>query len=101
MVEEEELITEQEYLNLTKLIDPKTDVIEKERICFLWSNQYCELDTYTGKYEGVIILKIEPVETTGDSANMQIPPFIDIEDNITGNLYYNERSMAMKQRKRT
>jgi len=101
LVEEEELITEQEYLNLTKLIDPKTDVIEKERICFLWSNQYCELDTYTGKYEGVIILKIEPVETTGDSANMQIPPFIDIEDNITGNLYYNERSMAMKQKKRT
>ncbi len=100
LIEEEELITEQEYLNLTKLIDPKTDAIRKERICFLWNNQYCELDSYTGKCEGVAILKIEPVETTRGAATIQIPPFIAIEDNITGNMQYYERSMATKKKKK-
>jgi CYTH domain-containing protein/predicted ATPase len=98
LIEEEELITEQEYLNLTKLIDPKTDAIRKERICFLWNNQYCELDSYTGKCEGVTILQIEPVETTRGGPTIQIPPFIAIEDNITGNLRYYERSMATKKK---
>ena len=101
LIEEEELITEQEYLNLTKLINPKTDAIGKERICFLWNNQYCELDSYTGKCEGSTILKVEPVETTQGAATIQIPPFIAVEGNITGNPQYNERSMAMKQKRKT
>jgi CYTH domain-containing protein/thymidylate kinase len=100
LIEEEELITEQEYLNLTKLIDPKTDGMGKERICFLWSNQYCELDSYKGKYEGVTILKVEPVETARDKAKIHIPPFITVEANITGNPQYNERYMAMKQKRK-
>ena len=100
LIEEEELITEQEYLNLTKLIDPQTDGMGKERICFLWSNQYCELDRYKGKCEGITILKVEPVETAGDTAKIHIPPFIAVEGNITGNPQYNERYMAMKQKRK-
>ena len=100
LIEEEELITEQEYVNLIKLIDPKTDGMEKERICFLWKNQYCELDSYKGKHEGITILKVEPVETARDTAKIHIPPFIAVEGNITGNPQYNERSMAIKQKKK-
>jgi CYTH domain-containing protein/thymidylate kinase len=101
LIEEEELITEQEYLNLTKLIDPQTDVMRKERICFLWNNQYCELDGYKGKREGITILKVEPVETARAAAKIHIPPFIAVEDNITGNPQYNERSLAIKQKKKS
>lgn len=101
LIEEEELVTEQEYLNLTKLIDPQTDVMRKERICFLWNNQYCELDSYKGKCEGVTILKIEPVETARGTATIHIPPFIAVEGNITGNPQYNERCMAIKQKKKS
>ena len=100
LIEEEELITEQEYVNLIKLIDPKTDGMVKERICFLWKNQYCELDSYKGKHEGITILKVEPVETARDTAKIHIPPFIAVEGNITGNPQYNERSMAIKQKKK-
>ena len=100
-LQEEELITEQEYVNLTKLIDPKTDCVGKERICFLWSNQYCELDSYKGKCEGIAILKVEPAETARDAANIHIPPFITVDRNITGDPRYNERYMAMKQKKKT
>lgn len=49
-IEEEELIAEQEYMNLKNLIDPRTDVVEKERVCFLWNNQYFELDRFRGRW---------------------------------------------------
>jgi CYTH domain-containing protein/thymidylate kinase len=100
LIEEEELITEQEYVNLTKLIDPKTDAMGKERICFLWGNQYCELDSYKGKCEGIVILKVEPVETARDTVKIHVPPFIAVEGNITGDPKYNERSMATKQKRK-
>lgn len=101
LIEEEELIGEQEYLNLTKLIDPKTDAIVKERICFLWNNQYCEVDSYKGKNEGITVLKVEPAETAGDRVSTHVPPFIAVEGNITGNPQYAERIMAIKQKRKT
>ena len=87
-IEEEELITEQEFYTLKNLIDPKTDVVEKERICFFWDNHYFELDRYKGKNEGITILEAE-----------QIPAFISIEKNITGDPRYNTRNMAIQKRK--
>ena len=61
-VTEEELIDEQQFLNLKKLIDPKTSALVKERACFLWNNHYFELDSYLGAYEGLTILGVEPAE---------------------------------------
>ena len=87
-IEEEELITEQEFHTLKNLIDPKTVIIEKEHICFLWNNQYFELDMYKGANKGLAIFEAE-----------QLPPFISIEKKITGDLQYSTRNMATKHRK--
>jgi len=65
-------------------------MIEKEHICFLWNNQYFELDRYKGTNEGLAILEVEQFE---------IPPFISIEKKITGDLQYGTRNMAAKHRK--
>jgi len=51
-VTEEELIDEQQFENLRKLIDPKTEVLSKKRICFLWKNRLFELDSYGGAMRG-------------------------------------------------
>jgi len=99
-IKEEGLITEQEYLHLAKLIDPKTDVIVKERTCFLWNNQHFELDRYKGRHDGITALKIEPFETIKKGAKIHIPPFIKVDGNITDNSIYNERYMAIKQKKK-
>lgn len=98
MIEEEELISEQEYNTLGRLIDPKTNIIVKERICFFWKNQYFELDIYKGHNQGISILKVEPVETPDGKAKIDIPPFITVSENITDNPDFNERNMALKQK---
>ena len=100
-VEEEELIVEQEYLTLKNLIDPKTDIIEKERICFLWENRYFELDRYKGRREGLMILKVEFDGSAKGKEKLRIPPFIAATDNITADPRYLTRSVAIRQKRST
>jgi CYTH domain-containing protein/predicted ATPase len=100
-IEEEELITEQHYASLKKLKAPGTEVLTKERVSFLWHNQHIGIDAYKGRYDGLSVLELEPCETAGEDATIQLPSFIAVQKNITHNPRYSERSMAMKKRKRT
>jgi CYTH domain-containing protein len=97
-VGEEELLTEQHYLNLSKLIDPKTEVLKKERICFVWKNQYCEVDSYKERHEGMDILKVEPFDSASSGSKVEIPPFIVVGRRVTDEIQYDERNMALKQK---
>ncbi|HTZ18524.1 MAG TPA: AAA family ATPase [Dissulfurispiraceae bacterium] len=96
--EEEELLTEQHYLNLSKLIDPKTEVLKKERICFEWNNHYCEVDRYKDRHTGLNILKIEPFDGALSGRNIDVPPFVVIGKRVTDEVEYDERHMALKQK---
>ena len=97
-IAEEELLTEQHYLNLSKLIDPKTEVLKKERICFVWNNQYCEVDRYKERHAGLNILKVEPFDDASHDRNVEIPSFIVVEKRIIDEIQYDERNMALKQK---
>jgi CYTH domain-containing protein/predicted ATPase len=98
-IKEEELISEQQYGNLKKLIDPKTDALAKERICFLWNHEHYELDRYAGRHSGVAVLKTErSSEGRADTAAEQMPPFITAGENITSSPRYNERTMALARK---
>jgi CYTH domain-containing protein/predicted ATPase len=99
-IKEEELIDEQEYLNLKRLVDPKTEVLLKDRICFLWNHQHFELDAYKGKHEGLAVLQTQPWETTDGATSVDIPPFVTVSKNITGNHRYDERNLAARKRSR-
>jgi thymidylate kinase/CYTH domain-containing protein len=98
-VESEEIIDEQQFLNLRKLIDPKTEPLLKTRICFLWNNRQFELDRYLGKNDGITVLAAEPLEGTGDAGSEQ-PPFVSVKGNITDNALYSEMRLAKKRRVR-
>jgi CYTH domain-containing protein len=99
-IKEEELITEQHYINLKKLIDPKTDALTKERICFLWNHGHYELDRYTGRHEGVAVLKTEhSPQGRADAAAEHTPPFITAGENITHSPRHNERTMALAKKR--
>ncbi len=95
-VTEEELIDEQQFENLKKLIDPKTDVLFKDRICFLWNNRHFELDRYGGRPGGLSVLGVEPADDAKTEA--EIPPFVRVERNITVNPRYSERSLATRKK---
>lgn len=95
-VEEEELIPEQEYLSLTRLMDPRTEVLSKERICFLWNNQYFELDSYKGRHKGLMMLLVESQEPQG-KGRAHVPPFVVAGKCVTRDPRYTDRNLARRR----
>jgi predicted ATPase len=94
-IEEEELITEQQYMKLRSLRDPKTVMLQKEHVCFLWGNQYCRLVRYKGHLEGLLILEVDQAEPAGEP--LDLPPFVVIGKEVTGDNRYDERRLAAKK----
>lgn len=92
-IEHERRITSREYINLLKMADPKRLPITKTRTCFLWENKYFELDTFTGRNSGLQVLEIE---LGSDDEQFELPPFIDISKEVTGDKKYSNSYQAKK-----
>lgn len=91
----EELIDEQQFLNLRKLIDPRTEPLVKDRFCFLWDNRYFELDKYGGRHQGLWVLGAEPTES--NDAAPGLPFFVSVKKKVTGIRQYEEKRMAVRK----
>ena len=92
----EQLVTERQINNslyemMLTLADPTRRVISKHRRSFIWKGQYFEIDTYHNELEGLVILETKGV-TLGEDINL--PPFIEVLEDITGNLAYFNHSLA-------
>ncbi len=92
-IEEEELIPEQEYCNLMRLQDQKTQVLAKERICFLWNNMHFEIDIYRGRHVGLIILRTES-SGAGAKSMPGVPPCIATGKKVTHDARYHDKNLA-------
>lgn len=78
--------SEYQMLMATKL-DYSRRIINKKRICFLYNNQYFELDVFGPPLEPLMILEIE---LTDINDKVDIPDFIRVEKEVTNDpRYYN------------
>ena len=95
-IEEEELIPEQEYMNLTRLRDRTMQVLTRQRICFLWNNKSFEIDMYDGRHKGLVMLL---AESSGTDANpgADIPAFITIGKCVTHDARYSDKTLAKRK----
>ena len=75
--------------------DPTRFPITKLRYCFIWNNQYFELDyfQYPGRLGGLCILEIE---LTHENTRIDLPPFLHIEREVTGDKRYSNRELAKR-----
>lgn len=78
-VEIERHISAQEYDELFALRDPNLLVVKKKRYCFVWKNQYFELDVFI---EPDPLLQILEVELTEAQDTVILPPFVPIEKEL-------------------
>lgn len=92
-IEVEKIISGKEYLNLSKQQDPSTSIVKKTRICFLWKNQYFELDIFGQPHQGLMILE---AELDNESDNIELPPFIEIKEEVTDKVQYQNNNLAKK-----
>ncbi|MBI2024540.1 MAG: AAA family ATPase [Candidatus Harrisonbacteria bacterium] len=93
--EKERLISEERYQILFERRSRNHDIIRKIRFCFIWNNQYFELDFFLepARLRGAMILE---VELTEENDKVQIPDWLRITGEVTGDPKYKNYNLAMR-----
>lgn len=91
-LETERLITQAEYELRLAFKKPKTRVLHKQRICFMWEHQYFELDIVRQE-DGTELYLLE-IELTDLAQSVSIPPFVHIEHDVTDDITYSNAHLA-------
>jgi len=92
-VETEKMIDWRSYSDLLEMRDPNCAIIEKERISFLYKNQYFELDRYVNLGESLCVLEVELADIGNE---VTLPPFLRVSpaDEVTNDRRYSNYAIA-------
>ncbi len=92
-VETEYQISEDRYISLLRYSGIDYDVIRKDRVCFLWQNQYFELDVIRepNRHLGLTMLEIELLNETDP---VEIPPWLGLVTEVTGDPKFSNFALA-------
>lgn len=89
--ERESLLSEAEYLNALEDRDLIAEPIRKSRTCFVWEDQYFELDIFESNLTGLAILEIE---LTHEDQVVSLPPFLQVLREVTGDERFSNFCLA-------
>jgi CYTH domain-containing protein len=90
-VETERFITEREYEWSARFRKPRTLPIRKKRHCFVYKDQYFELDVLAEPHAGLHLLEIECTE---QNMHVDLPPAIKVIQRVTGDRQFSNASLA-------
>jgi CYTH domain-containing protein/predicted ATPase len=95
-IKHERIIDRRDYDDFLVRRDPLRSQVHKTRHCFVYADHYCEVDVYHGEFAGEVRLQIKvPIEQmVGD---LFLPPFLDIEREITNDLSLKSRVPALQK----
>ncbi|XP_025190370.1 TRPL translocation defect protein 14-like [Melanaphis sacchari] len=91
-------LTHKSYVNLLPLKDETHNPIYKKRRCFIYNNQYFQLDIYRKpchkRCKGLILLETHSVLENQDLFD-RLPKFLDIEAEVTDNAAYSMFNLSL------
>ena len=93
-IETERQVENALYESLLGQADPYRNTVRKRRQSFIWRGQYFELDTYHGPLEGLVILETKGI---ADQEDVNVPPFISVVQEVTGNHDYYNHTLALRK----
>ena len=88
--ENERRIGKAEYDELMKFADPGRGTLKKDRYCLVYNEQYFEIDVYPFWNDKAIM----EIELCDPGEKVDIPPFIEVMDEVTGDPAYSNASLA-------
>lgn len=89
------MITPAEHLMALERRDPSCAPIRKTRTCFVWEGNYFELDRYTTwTPTGGGQLTVLEVELEDLDAEIELPPFVKIEREVTGETAFSNKEIS-------
>lgn len=97
-IETEKQISAHEYEWSQEYQLANTQVIRKKRNCFIWKNQYFELDCFENRFpefpEGLFFLEIELTE---ENDKVDMPEFISVKEEVTDDPAYSNFALAQQK----
>ncbi|PFX25628.1 TRPL translocation defect protein 14-like [Stylophora pistillata] len=91
-------LSARDYEILFSQVDHTRQSVYKTRRCFLWGNQYFQLDIYNEpchpRCKGLLILE---TYTTIKQGDLELPDFLDIAKEVTGDPSYSMFHLALKE----
>lgn len=93
--ETERSVTKAEYYQLLQRRDKGLRTIKKTRYCFVYKDQYLEVDVFTGDHDGLVIVEHEKTEANEAT---YLPKFLGPHNEVTHDPRYRNRSLASRKR---
>ena len=91
VIEHERLISKAEYEALLTRRDRKRHPIVKQRHCFVYEHQYCELDVFDGHRTGLVMLEIELHKI---DQPVTVPSFLGRYTDVTDRSEFSNHALA-------
>ena len=92
-------LNHRDYSNLMSQEDPQHFLIYKTRRCFLWENQYFQLDIYCepshARCKGLMLLETYTTKT-GEDLKTRLPSFLNIGTDVTGDPAFSMFNLSLK-----
>jgi predicted ATPase/CYTH domain-containing protein len=93
----EQAISGRDYVALLAQADPKRPVVRTSRRVFVWEGRYFQLDTFLEPHAGLELLEAEFDDARGP---VTLPPFLDIEREVTRDRRFALDGLATPAKKR-
>lgn len=93
-VEKERKISSKQYIEFLNKADTSLKQIIKKRACFVYQNQYFELDLYDFSDDKAIV----EIELTKETDEIHFPDFIKVIKEVTDDISYRNHSLAKTQK---
>lgn len=90
-LEDERVISEEEYLLLLQQADPRRRVIRKTRWVLPWKDQMFEIDVFPFWKDRALM----EIELTDEEQQVELPPAIRILREVTGDPRYTNSSLSL------
>lgn len=91
-------LSERDYEICYSQLDETRQSVYKKRRCFLWENQYFQLDIYDEpchpRCKGLLILETYTTKKQGD---LELPDFLNISKEVTGDPFYSMFHLCLKE----
>ncbi|XP_026501676.1 TRPL translocation defect protein 14 isoform X2 [Vanessa tameamea] len=94
-------LTHRDYLNMLPQRDDAHFTIFKKRRCFIFNNQYYQLDIYRQpthpRCRGLVLLETYSAAYDQDALLASLPKFLTIEKEVTGDPAYSMYNLSLKE----
>ncbi|VVC89743.1 unnamed protein product [Leptidea sinapis] len=94
-------LTHRDYLNMLPQRDEAHFTIFKKRRCFIYNNQYYQLDMYRQpthpRCRGLVLLETYSAAYDQDALLASLPKFLTIEKEVTGDPAYSMYNLSLKE----